>query len=629
MIPSTADAEFAKAAEFQRRGDLPAAERICRRTLERSPRHFGAHYLLGIIALQRGAFEDAERSIALAISINPNIASTHRHHGVALAQTGRFDEARASFSKAIALKPDDAEALGQRANALQELGRFDDALSDYDRALALKPDFAPGHSNRGLALSRLNRLDEALASIDHAIALNRDYAAAHKNRGDVLRALKRPSDAIAAYDHAIALNPADADGFYGRGVVLQELERPLDAIAAYNHAIALNPQFAAALNNRGNVLKDVERFDEALESYDAAIAASPALAEAWYNRGIVLLELKRPNDALASYDRAIALRPNYPEALAARGMCKLAMGDFATGWRDYESRWRVPAHPALHAPTDAPLWSGEDLGDRSILVCSERGLGDVIQFCRLVPLLVARGARVTFLVPPTLQRIFADLPRTVRVTSAVAGSDRFDFHCALMSLPYRLGVVPADNPLPIPYLAIDTDRAARWKSRIGGDGFKIGICWRGAAWQGGASITGRAIPLGAFEALPQIEGVRLISLQKEHGVEQLATLPAGMTVETLGEDFDAGGDAFVDTIAVMESLDLVVTCDTSIAHVAGARGRPVWIALQYAPEWRWTLEGESSPWYPTARLFCQKVRGDWAGVFADMAAELKKLRAGR
>jgi hypothetical protein len=397
-----------------------------------------------------------------------------------------------------------------------------------------------------------------------------------------------------SYERAIALKPDDAEAFCGRGASLQDLGRSLDAIASYDQALVLAPKFAAALNNRGNILKDLDRFEDALENYDRAVAAAPDLAEAWYNRGIVLLELKRPNDALSSYDRAIALKPDYPEALAARGLCKLAMGDFDTGWRDYENRWRVKTHPALRAPTDAPLWSGGDLRGRSILVCAERGLGDIVQFSRYVPLLAERGASVSFLVPQKLQRILAALPRrTVRVISAVTVSDRFDFHCALMSLPHLLGITPADRPLPIPYLANDTNLAAEWKQRIGARGFKIGISWQGAAWQGGTSITGRAIPLTAFHALSQIEGVRLISLQKEHGTEQLATLPAGMTVETLGDDFDTGPDAFVDTIAVMETLDLVVTCDTSIAHVAGARARPTWIALKYVPEWRWMLEGET------------------------------------
>jgi tetratricopeptide (TPR) repeat protein len=627
LVPLQPEAEFTRAAEHQRRGDLAAAEQACRRTLEMAPRHFGAHYLLGIIALQRRELDDAETRIGLALSIDPNVASAQRHHGVVRMQLGRLHEALTSFTKAIALKPDDAETFQLRAIALHQLGRFEDSLADYDRAVELKPAFAGAYNNRGIALHHLGRLERALASIDHALALSPDYAAAHKNRGDVLRSLDRFAEALSSYDRAIVLNAEAPDAFYGRGLVLQDLGRPLDAIASYDQAIARDPKFAPALNNRGNVLKDLGRPEDALSSYDAAVGAAAGLEEAWYNRGIVLLELKRPHDALASYDRAIAIRPDYPEALVARGLCKLAMGLFDTGWRDFEHRWQVKSHPPLRAPTDAPLWTGEDPAGRSILVCSERGLGDVIQFSRYIPLLSQRGARVTFLVPASLRRLLDSLPATVRVTSEVAASDRFDFHCALLSLPHRLGTAERDLPLAIPYLAVDAERAAQWREQIGGHGFKIGICWQGAAWQGGAPITGRAIPLPAFHTLSRIDSVRLISLQKEQGIEQLAQLPPGMTVETLGDDFDAGPDAFADTAAVMQHLDLIVTCDTSIAHVAGGLGRPTWIALQNVPEWRWMLEGETSPWYPTVRLFRQRTRGDWAGVFNEMASELRTLVA--
>ena len=626
MTSSQPDAEFAKAAEHHRRGDLPEAERVCGRVLELAPQHFGAHYLLGIIALQRGAFEQAERSIGLAIAINPNVAPAHRHHGTALAQLGRFEKAFASFSKAIALKTDDAEAFGQRANALQELERFEEAVRDYDRAVALRADAFPVYNNRGLALSRLDRLDEALASIDRAIALKPDYAAAHKNRGDVLRALKRTEDALASYGRAIALNPKFAQAFYGRGAALQELGRSVDSIESYDRALGLEPKFAPALNNRGNVLKDLERFDEALTSYDAAIAVSPDLAEAWYNRGIALLELKRPGDALASYDRAIAVRADFPEALTSRGMCKLAMGIEDTGWSDFEHRWKLKAHPMLNPPPGVPLWSGENLKGRSILVCAEGGMGDMIQFSRFVPILAQRGAEASFMAPEKLHRVLNGLSSNIRLIATPGESDTFDCHCGAMSLPSRLEVHRTKPSVSFPYLAIDAKRAEEWRQRIGEHGFKIGIAWQGTRWWGGpAGIVGRWMKLSELYPLSQVLGVRLISLQKGEGVDQLSTLPPGMAVETLGDDFDAGPDAFVDTIAVMEHLDLIVTCDTSIAHVAGARGRPVWIALKHVPEWRWGLEGESSPWYPTARLFRQKTRGDWAGVFAEMASELKKL----
>lgn len=628
MFPPSPDAEFAKAAEDLRQGRLPDAERACQRILTAVPRHFGATYFLGIIALQRGQLETADAHLQLALEINPNVVSAHRDRGVALGQLGRSDEALACFDKAIALKPDYAEVFGHRGNVLQQLGRFEEAVANYDKAIAGRRDFAAAHYNRGLALSHLERFEEALKSFDNAIALKPDYAAAYIRRGTVLQELKRNEDALASFERAIELRPDDPEALFNRGIVFQDLARPAEAIASYDRAIALKPDFAEAFNNRGNALKDLQRFEEALISFDRAIAASADFPEAFYNRGVALFELKRPDEALASYERAIVLKPDYAEALFSRGLCKLAMG-LAEGWNDFEHRWQVKNYPAIPAATDAALWTGEDLRVRSILVCAEQGLGDIILFSRYLLQLAETGANVAFLVPDNLRGILSGLPGGIRLLSSVGRDDRFDFRCALMSLPYRLAANLTDIPLPIPYLAVDPQRSLSWGQRLGPQGFKVGIAWQGALWHGGAAIVGRSIPLPEFRPLSQIPGVRLISLQKNHGVEQLAALPAGMNVETLGENFDAGPDAFADTAAVMQHLDLIVTCDTSIAHLAGALGRPAWIALKHVPEWRWMLDGSASPWYPSVRLFRQPARGDWSAVFRDIASQLRAVLARR
>ena len=492
------------------------------------PQHFAALHLLGVMALQRHAFDEAERTIARAVAINPHVGSAHRHRGIALAQIRRFDDALASFTTAVALKPDDAEAHSHIAVILRAAGRFEEALAACDKALLLQPEHPVHHHNRGRSLCAL------------------------------------------------------------------------------------------------------DRFEEALSSYDRAIAASPDAAKTWCQRGHALWELKQPEEALASYDRAIALKSDYHEAFFARGACKLAQGIDEGAWQDFEQRWRTPLHPSLRPPTDAPLWSGEDLRGRSILVCAEIGSGDIIQFSRYVPLLAERGAIVSFLVPDRLMRILAGLPRPVRLISSVDPAERFDFHCGLMSLPCRLGAAASGIPPLGPNLATGAGRAAEWRRRIGESGFKIGIAWQGAVREGfGPVLLGRSIPLHHFRSLSCVEGVRLISLQKGPGAEQLGMLPSGMVVESLGADFDAGPDGFADTVAVMGHLDLIVTCDTSIAHVAGATGRPTWIALKRVPEWRWGLEGSTTLWYPAARLFRQKSRGDWEGVFDEMAAELTELLASR
>ena len=627
LPPSPQGDEFAKAVAFHRGGQLADAERICHAVRMADPLHFGAQYLLGIIALQRGQFQTAEQQIALALGLNPNAAPAHRDRGLALAHLGRPEDALASLDRAIALRPDYAEAFGNRGNVLRELGRLADALESYDKAIALRPASAMFHYNRGITLHDLDRLEETLASYERAIAIRPDYAAAFNKRGIVLLALNRHDQALASFDTAIALKPDLADAYYNRGIALQDFGRPREAVQSYDRAIALAPGFAEALNNRGNALQKLGRLEEALESYDEAVALKPDFAEAHYNRGITLFDLKRPEHALASYERAIAILPDNPEALFSRGVCKLALGRMAvSAWSDYENRWRMRNYPAPGAGTEAPHWAGENLAGRSILVYAEQGLGDIIQFSRLVPLLAERAAEVSFFVPEKLHRLLSGLPGNIRLLTSLEGSS-FDFQCDLQSVPRGLELELADIPLPIPYLAVDPERSLRWREKIGPAGFKIGIAWQGAPWHNGVAIVGRAFALRELYPLSQIPGVRLISVQKNHGVEQLADLPFGMNVETLPSDFDAGPDAFADTTAAMQHFDLVITCDTSIAHLAGALGRPTWIALKYVPEWRWMLDRSDSPWYPSARLFRQKIDGDWSAVIGDMVEELSKRLA--
>src|SRR5215471_3601663 len=525
--PSILAAEFASAADSMRRGNLSDAGRICQRIVASDARHFGAQYMLGAIALRRGDMQTAERFLLIAIQLNPNVASLHRDRGIALTQLNRGDEALQCFDKALALKPDYFDVFGHRGNTLQQLGRFKDALADYDRAIAAGANSPIVLHNRGTALLRLNRPEEALSSFEKAIALKADYVSAHLRRGEVLRELNRYDDALAAVDRAIAIKPNEIDAFYIRGMTLQDMGRAADAVASYDRAIALKADFAEALNNRGNALKDLERFEEARLSYEQAMAVAPDFADPFYNRGVVLLELNRADEALLSYERAIALKPDYPEAIFSRGLCKLAMGR-SEGWEDFEHRWQMKNYPPLQIAVDAPPWKGEALGGRSILVFAEQGLGDTIQFARFLPRLLQSGAAVTFLVDKKLHGILKALPADIRLVSSVQPSERFDYCAPLMSLPHRLGIGLDSVGLTASYIAVDPKRRDKWGQKLGPDGFKVGIAWHGARWHGGAAIIGRSIPLREFYPLVEIKGVRVISLQKNDGIEQLASLPAGM-----------------------------------------------------------------------------------------------------
>ena len=486
----------------------------------------------------------------------------------------------------MAIKPDYADALNNRGITLQELKRFDEALASYDRVLAIKPDYAEALNNRGNTLQELKRFDEALASYDRALAIKPDYAEAHSNRGNTLQELKRLDEALASYDRALAIKP----------------------------------DYAEALNNRGNSLQDLKRLNEALASYDRALAIKPDYAEAFNNRGNTLQELKRLDEALASYDRALAIKPDYADALNNRGITRLLSGHFQEGWVDYEWRWQTKDFSTRRPKLDAPDWQGEDIAGRSILVFTEQGMGDVIQFARFLPLLARRGAKVTFGPPANLIRLLRPLGTQIELVGSLKSGKTYDFQCALMSLPLWFGTDLNSIPAQIPYLKPEADLAARWSRRIGDQGFKIGIAWQGNPV--GKIDQGRSYPLSELVPLARMPGVRLISLQKYHGLDQLGHLPSDVTVETLGDDFDGGQDAFIDTAAVMSHLDLIITSDTSIAHLAGTLGRRTWVALQYVPDWRWLLDRDDSPWYPSLRLFRQETHGDWKGVFSRMEKKL-------
>jgi len=305
----------------------------------------------------------------------------------------------------------------------------------------------------------------------------------------------------------------------------------------------------------------------------------------------------------------------------SRAICKLRLGRLFEGWVDYE--WRRDTNNFSGQRPNFPMWNGERLEGRRLLIFSEQGAGDLIQFVRYLPLLTQHRCQVTFLTGANLIRFFRSQTNGIEIVSAL-GSDRtFDFQCALLSLPHRFGTDLKSIPNSVPYLLAEDALVSRWRERIGTHGFKVGICW-----QGNPAMQGRSIPLNRFHVLGRIPSVRLISLQAIHGLEQLAGLSAGMVVETLGDGFDAGADAFVDCAAVMHSLDLVVTCDTSIAHLAGALGRPVWLALKQVPHWPWMLDRSDTPWYPSMRLFRQPTREAWEPVFDEIAGELRKLISG-
>lgn len=503
--------------------------------------------------------------------------------------------------------------------ALLRQGRLAAAARVYGAILQRHPDHFDALHFLGVIAVRNGQVQRGVELISRAIDLDGNIAEAHGNLGDALRRLGRHEDAVASYDCAIALRTDLAQVYCNRGNALTDLERPEEALASYDRAIALKPDYAHAYSNRGVALQDLQRLEEALLCYDKAIALNPVYVKAYSNRGVVLRDLNRPKDALASYDRAIALRPDDVEANWNRSLCLLLTGDFERGWQAYEWRKKQKGHSAARNYPQ-PLWSGtQDLAGKTLFLYWEQGLGDTIQFCRYARLAEARGAKVVLSVQGPLRRLLSRLSPTIQILGAREDPAEFDYHAPLLSLPLTFGTTLRDIPADIPYLSAEPDRIDHWRDRLGADGFKIGICWQGRV---GRVDVGRSFAVTEFYDIAAIPGVRLISLQKGEGAKQLESLPEGMPIETLGAEFDAGPQAFLDTAAVMAHMDLIITSDTSVAHLAGALGRPAWVALKHVPDWRWLLEGSGCPWYPTMRLFRQRTRGDWKSVFREIEKEV-------
>ena len=539
--------------------------------------------------------------------------------GMALHQQGRLAAAEKLYREVLQQNPKRFDALYLLGIAVLASNKPRRAVDLIDRSIRQNAAFPPAWCNRGLALAQLGRRAEALGSFDKAISLDPDLAEAWYNRGTALKDMAQPEDAIASFDRALAIRPGDAEAHNNRGLVLTGLRRHDEALADLDTAVALNPGLAQAHCNRGNALTGLKRPREALESFDRALALRPDLAEAWCNRGDALHELARPEDAQASFGEALALKPDLAEAHFGFSLTLLAMGFYEEGFRHHE--WRKKrSRPDGDRSFPQPLWRGsQPIQGRTLFIHPELFLGDMINFCRYAVQAEARGATVVLAAQPSLHRLLTSLSPTIAIIGEADKPARFDFHCPLMSLPMVFGTTLGTVPAAVPYLRADADRVARWRDRLGRHGFKVGICWQGSA----ASVEmDRTFPVARFLEISRIPGVRLISLQTGGGSEQLTDLPVGMTVEAYDEAPGSMLRPFEDSAAIMANLDLIITADTAIAHLAGALGRPTWVALKQVPDWRWGLNGDATPWYPTARLFRQRVRNDWTHVFLEIRAAL-------
>jgi tetratricopeptide (TPR) repeat protein len=516
------------------------------------------------------------------------------------------------------------------AAQVQDLRRAADL---FGRAVEVEPNHAPAHCNRATVLSQLNQWEAALVSFDRALSIDPGYAVAWSNRGNVLKDLRRWSDALASYDRAIARNPQLAEAHSNRGAVLKELNRLDEALASYDAALAQCPTLAEAHSNRGIVLAALGHFDAALASYDRALSLRPSYAQAHSNRGMLLHELGHLATALASYDCALAFEPNLPQARYNRSMTQLAMGDFTNGWVEHEWRWLTPDSERGRFE-QAPWLGAETIAGKVVLLHAEQGLGDALQFCRYAKRVADLGATVILESPSGLARLMASLEGLTQVVARGAPLPRFDYHCPLMSLPLAFHTTLATIPAEVPYLRCSSDQVAAWEDRLGSrTRLRVGLVWSGgfrperpATWPVNQR---RNIPLVRFAALKH-PSIDFYSLQKGQPAEsELDALAAsnwpGPTIINHTRELRD----FSDTAAFIQNLDLVISVDTSTAHLAGALGKPIWILNRFDSCWRWLRDRADTPWYPTARLYRQATPGDWDGVIQRVARDLAQLAESR
>ncbi len=520
--------------------------------------------------------------------------------------------------------PSEPEALYAAAVVLWRERRRDEAIKLIDEALRRRHDFADALCMDGYMLSEFGKPEPALRFYRRALELDASLVVAHLNTGKVLFSAGRVAEALGSFETATALAPDDPDAWCSRAGALRELGRLDESLEAAQRALTLRPDFAEAAINLGNALLKLDRMEEALAAYRRASATMPGSATALCGQALALRSLGRFSEALAAFEAAEAL--GCREAVAGKGCLLLTLGDFERGLEGYEARWLKGKALGDALGKRFETWRGPTRRGERVLVLNDHGLGDTIQFFRYLSLMAAAGLDTTFVCPPGLRRLLSS-KANVRIVNSPPAEEQFDAQIAISSLPRAFGTRLETIPAAVPYLAAEPALREMWTKRIGSGGLKVGVVWQGNPHPD--ADRARSVPLAALAPLAEVPGVRLISLQKGFGEEQLSTLPSSMRVETLGADFDAGTDAFVDTAAAMTCLDLVVTCDTSIAHLAGALALPVWVALKIDAEWRWLTERGDSPWYPTMRLFRQARRGVWGDVFEAMALELVALAAAR
>jgi tetratricopeptide (TPR) repeat protein len=622
----TREALCAAALRLLQAGQPADAEAACRKALMLDAGHANALHAMGRVCLALGRQHLAIEWFARAITQDPTVADYFSELGEALQLSGRFDEAIKAYDRALQIKPEVLESWRQLGSLLRRQGRLDEAARAYDRALLLAPENADLWHQLGEILKEQDRREEAVLAFEQVLKFAPGHVDAANGAGLLHFEAERYDAAIERFDLSLQQKPDQAGVLCLKGISLRRLRRYEEAFASGERAHALAPLDPDIANSLGCILQNLGRHDDAIAVFDKAIAIRPGFAEFHNHRGTSLAELHRFDEAFASFERAIALKPDLADAHWNAALFRLLVGDFAAGWAAREWGRKCRAVGFVERRFDAPLWLADaPLEGKTILLHSDEGLGDTIQFSRYATMVAAQGARVLLEVDPVLQPLLANISGVAACLKR--GRDPLpavDFHCPLSSLPLafgtRLDTIPAaPSYLPAP----KQDRLQHWEDRLGQhDRLRVGLVWSGNPAH--LNDHNRSLPLQRLAPVLDLEA-RFVSLQKDVRPSDRAVLAAYPAIVDLTTDI---GD-FVDTAALISCLDLVLTVDTSVAHLSAALGKPTWIMLPHTPDYRWLLGRDDSPWYPSVRLFRQDASCDYTAVIARVRAALVGLMAQR
>ncbi len=539
-------------------------------------------------------------------------------HALAHHAAGRLAEAEALYSQILQADPNQLDALHLLGVIAHQVGKNEIAVDLIGKALAIKPDHAEAHHNLGNAHTGLGRNEDAATSYRQATLIKPEYAIAHYALGNALRRLGRATEAIDSYNKALALNPELAEAHSNLGLTLHDLGKFAQAADSFRAALNINLDFAEALYNLGNTLKEQGKLDDTVAAYNKALAIKPNSIDALYNLGNTLQALGKIDEAIAAYNKALTINPEHVDVRYNLGLAQLLMGDFENGFENYKLRWQTAQLSRYRRPYQQPLWNGQDLKGQTLFLYPEQGLGDFIQFSRYVSLAAKKAERVIVEVPTALACLYPSLPGADVVIETGQSPGDFDVHFPMLDLPGLFTTNPQSIPASQRYLVAADELTEKWRNRLSvHKKFRVGLIWAGRP--GHSNDKNRSIDPALIAPLLEIDGVKFFSLQVERDGE--AAKVFGPKVIDLAADLTN----FAETAALMSNLDLIISVDSSPAHLAGALGCPVWTLLPYLPDWRWGMNRDDSPWYPNMRLLRQQKHGDWQAVIERVGQELKAV----